>query len=66
MISNVADSAREATENGHSPNQIPTAELVTADRKRAFEERGKRLADQWKRNRDRDFDQCAVTRVRLG
>jgi thiamine pyrophosphate-dependent acetolactate synthase large subunit-like protein len=34
--------------------------LITPDRKRAFEERGKRLADQWKRNRDRDFDQAAL------
>lgn len=30
--------------------------LITPDRKRAFEARGKRLAEQWKRNRDRDFE----------
>jgi len=34
--------------------------LITPDRKRAIEARGKRLADQWKRNRDRDFEAAAV------
>ncbi|HLJ16817.1 MAG TPA: thiamine pyrophosphate-dependent enzyme [Bryobacteraceae bacterium] len=33
--------------------------LITPDRKRAMEERGKRLAAQHQRNRDRDFDQAA-------
>ncbi|HEV3330739.1 MAG TPA: thiamine pyrophosphate-binding protein [Bryobacteraceae bacterium] len=34
--------------------------LITSDRKTAMEARGKRLAAEWKRNRDRDFDQAAT------
>jgi len=34
--------------------------LITSDRKSAMQERGKKLADAWKRNRDRDFDQAAT------
>ncbi|MBZ5577047.1 MAG: twin-arginine translocation signal domain-containing protein [Acidobacteriia bacterium] len=34
--------------------------LITSDRKRAMEERGKKLAEEHKRNRDRDFDQATV------
>jgi acetolactate synthase-1/2/3 large subunit len=34
--------------------------LMTPDRKRAAEERGRKLADEHKRTRDRDFDQAAV------
>jgi thiamine pyrophosphate-dependent acetolactate synthase large subunit-like protein len=34
--------------------------LITSDRKTAIEARGKRLAADWKRNRDRDFDQAAT------
>jgi acetolactate synthase-1/2/3 large subunit len=34
--------------------------LITPDRKRAIEERGKKLADQAKRNRDRDFEAAAA------
>ncbi len=34
--------------------------LITPDRKRAMEERGKKLAEEHKRNRDRDFDQAAT------
>jgi thiamine pyrophosphate-dependent acetolactate synthase large subunit-like protein len=33
--------------------------LVTPDRRRAMEERGKRLAERHKQNRDRDFDDAA-------
>jgi thiamine pyrophosphate-dependent acetolactate synthase large subunit-like protein len=34
--------------------------LMTPDRKRVAEERGRKLADEHKRTRDRDFDQAAV------
>jgi acetolactate synthase I/II/III large subunit len=34
--------------------------LITSDRKTAMEARGKRLAQAWKQNRDRDFDQAAT------
>jgi acetolactate synthase-1/2/3 large subunit len=34
--------------------------LITADRKRVIEERGKKLAEEHKRNRDRDFDESAA------
>ncbi len=34
--------------------------LITPDRKAAIEARGKRLADQWKRNRERDLEQATV------
>ena len=34
--------------------------LITPDRKRAGDERGRKLADEHKRNRDRDFDQAAA------
>ncbi|HKF68400.1 MAG TPA: thiamine pyrophosphate-binding protein, partial [Vicinamibacterales bacterium] len=34
--------------------------LMTPDRKRVAEERGKKLAEEHKRTRDRDFDQAAV------
>jgi len=34
--------------------------LITPDRQRAIEARGKKLAEEWKRNRDRDFDAAAV------
>src|SRR5579872_211619 len=34
--------------------------LITPDRKRAMEERGKKLAEEHKRNRDRDFDQATA------
>jgi acetolactate synthase-1/2/3 large subunit len=33
--------------------------LITPDRKTAIEARGKRLAAEWQKNRDRDFDQAA-------
>jgi len=34
--------------------------LITADRRRAMEDRGKRLAEQHESNRERDFDQAAI------
>src|SRR5215469_9608367 len=34
--------------------------LITPDRKRVMEERGKKLAEEHKRNRDRDFDQATA------
>ncbi|HYL35955.1 MAG TPA: thiamine pyrophosphate-binding protein [Bryobacteraceae bacterium] len=34
--------------------------LITPDRKAAMAARGKRLAEQWKLNRDRDFDEAAA------
>ncbi len=34
--------------------------LITADRKRVIDERGRKLAEEHKRNRDRDFEQAAV------
>jgi thiamine pyrophosphate-dependent acetolactate synthase large subunit-like protein len=34
--------------------------LITPDRKRAMEERGKKLAEEHKRNRDRDFAEAAT------
>jgi thiamine pyrophosphate-dependent acetolactate synthase large subunit-like protein len=34
--------------------------LITPDRQRIIEERGRKLADQHKRNRDRDFEQAAA------
>jgi len=34
--------------------------LITPDRKASIEARGKRLAADWKRNRDRDFDQATA------
>src|SRR5579864_4900811 len=34
--------------------------LITPDRKRALEERGKKLAEEHERNRDRDFEQAAA------
>src|SRR5690242_3919546 len=34
--------------------------LITPDRKRAMAERGKKLAEEHKRNRDRDFDQATT------
>jgi thiamine pyrophosphate-dependent acetolactate synthase large subunit-like protein len=34
--------------------------LITADRRHAFDERGRKLAEEHKRNRDRDFEQAAA------
>ena len=34
--------------------------LITSDRKRAIEERGKKLADEHRRNRERDLEQATV------
>jgi acetolactate synthase I/II/III large subunit len=34
--------------------------LITPDRRRVMDERGKKLAEEHKRNRDRDFDQAAA------
>jgi acetolactate synthase-1/2/3 large subunit len=34
--------------------------LITPDRRRVIEERGKKLAEEHKRNRDRDFEQAAA------